>query len=144
MKTFEPIKEVPNLELCKKLKELGYPQEGGGWYWDFEDYKLAFIWAEEVADELIKAPTCRELGEWLPQNWNIVSIQYKNGRWGVSSHEVEEWRMWEADTEANARAKMLMWLVENRYVKFTKTDQKQKSIIQSQGAENDKNLPSMW
>jgi len=30
---FKPEKEVPNLELCKRLEELGYPQEGGGWYW---------------------------------------------------------------------------------------------------------------
>jgi len=30
---FDPIREVPSLELCKELKELGYPQTGGGWYW---------------------------------------------------------------------------------------------------------------
>lgn len=30
---FNPELEVPSLGLCKKLKELGYPQEGGGWYW---------------------------------------------------------------------------------------------------------------
>ena len=30
---FDVKKEVPSLGLCRKLKELGYPQEGGGWYW---------------------------------------------------------------------------------------------------------------
>ena len=26
-------KEVPSLELCKRLKELGFSQKGEGWYW---------------------------------------------------------------------------------------------------------------
>ena len=30
---FGLAKEVPSLELCKRLKELGYPQENGEWYW---------------------------------------------------------------------------------------------------------------
>ena len=30
---FDLTKEVPSLELCKRLKEVGYPQDGGGWYW---------------------------------------------------------------------------------------------------------------
>ena len=30
---FDPKAEVPSLELCKRLKELGYPQEGSGFYW---------------------------------------------------------------------------------------------------------------
>jgi len=121
MVIFDPKKEVPQLDLCKRLKELGFSQEGGGYYWDLKDCELSWVWAAEVRDDLIKAPTCRELGEWLPENWNIVSIQYKNGRWGISSHEVEEWRMWEADTEADARARMLVWLAEKEYVKFKRT-----------------------
>ena len=31
---FGPVKEVLDLELCRKLKELGLLQEGGGWYWE--------------------------------------------------------------------------------------------------------------
>jgi|GEM_PF-4671310 len=30
---FDPTKEVPSLELCEKLKEAGFPQDGTGWYW---------------------------------------------------------------------------------------------------------------
>jgi len=30
---FNPTDEVPSLELCKRLREQGYPQNGGGWYW---------------------------------------------------------------------------------------------------------------
>ncbi len=35
---FNPESEVPSLELCKKLKDLGYPQDGGGWYWVKTDW----------------------------------------------------------------------------------------------------------
>jgi len=90
MKNWNPEKEVPSLELCKRLKELGYPQEGGGWYW----VKTAFGWIlaiildgiwlstrnyikvnDETIKDFIKAPTCRELGEWLkdyaiPPTWH--------------------------------------------------------------------------
>jgi hypothetical protein len=30
---FNPVKEVTDLELSRKLKEIGLPQDGGGWYW---------------------------------------------------------------------------------------------------------------
>lgn len=141
---FDPTKEVPSLELCKKLRGLGYPQDGGGWYWIRRVghcyWELALMDSDKKGENLrtwhksgkyewmpigyteerIKAPTCRELGEWFPQKWNIVSIQYSNGYWGISSHEVKRWRIWEADTEPNARAKMLIWLREKGYVDFDK------------------------
>ena len=86
---FNPEKEVPNLELCKKLKELGFPQDGGGWYWTQTDtgwrlgycaeYNLApkvkihmMFFAElgrvifRARHEIIKAPTITEMWEWLP------------------------------------------------------------------------------
>jgi len=92
---FDIKKEVPSLELCKKLKELGYPQEGGGWYWvkDFipnEEWLLMYVeeyipekesghWGYSVFEpshnmigfmenlDRIKAPTNEELGKWLPE-----------------------------------------------------------------------------
>jgi len=30
---YSPKKDVPSYSLCSRLKELGYPQLGGGWYW---------------------------------------------------------------------------------------------------------------
>jgi len=30
---YDRVKSVPNLELCRRLKELGLPQENGEWYW---------------------------------------------------------------------------------------------------------------
>ena len=46
---FDIKSEVPSMELCKRLKELGFPQNGGGWYWiklshtsSSENYSLYF------------------------------------------------------------------------------------------------------
>lgn len=72
-------KEVPSLELCKKLKELGFPQEGGGWYWvkDTNSSSPRLTFMNELLQEMspfveeIKAPTCRELGEWLPDTFTL-------------------------------------------------------------------------
>ena len=127
---FDPKKEVPSLELCKRLKELGYPQDGGGWYWDLraEGFEKVRFFERTPKKEIIKAgfylkaPTVVEMGEWLPENWNIVSIRYGNGHYGISSHELKSELMWEADTEANARAKLLIWLVENGHMGFEKEE----------------------
>ena len=145
---FDPTKEVPSLELCKRLKELGFPQDSGGWYWDWGNKKLVYVQQTEVGyliyeleeinyyrltedDDLfinyIKAPTCRELGELLPveikgqyhiyfsRGWNTKGIVY----WyeDADEHTLGDFYAW-ADTEPNARAKMLIWLVENGYVTF--------------------------
>ena len=89
--SWDPEREVPGFEPCKKLKELGYPQNKYGFYWiklnaGKEKWKLIY-WSNEhircdkegdyillggcsccaelfEIAEKIKAPTCRELGEW--------------------------------------------------------------------------------
>ena len=140
MTNWNPEKEVPSLELCKKLKELGYPQDGGGWYWVVyhnTDGDRTQLLLEKERDktfwrmmkncspdyrEVIKAPTCRELGEWFPSGYyldysKLNDFQNKEGiqmsficdKKGYTWHDV---------SEANVRAKMLIWLVENGYVKF--------------------------
>jgi len=149
---FDPIKEVPSLELCKQLKELGYPQEGGGWYWvktktigketwrvGFQvkredsygrmhiDYQGEFSIPDIEVEEVVKAPTCRELGEWLPvEIHNLLGTYYhikfsKPGfvYWYEDNDEHALGNFYaRASTEANARAKMLIWLVENNYILF--------------------------
>ena len=126
-------KEVPSLELCRRLKELGYPQEGGGWYWA----KIGESWILELqtefkevpayASEYVKAPTCRELGEWLPiylEEDIYLDIDHPSPDvWIVSyiktTHPLQESIIaFDDNTEPNARAKMLIWLVENGYVEF--------------------------
>ena len=87
---FDPVKEVPNLELCKKLKELGFPQDNGIWYWklrSFGIWDLVFYFCsdkqkiEKNLGVLVKAPTVCELGEWLPADIGLtkISLQDENG-----------------------------------------------------------------
>ena len=140
---FDVCKEVPCLELCKRLKDLGYPQgdfNSGGWYWVLErngEWEIKYYppkWnsAEFNVVEKIKAPTVRELGEWLPdvifvgdglnREAYLIRIAKDKWRWwyvnryGGWLHST----MFEADTEADLRAKVLIWLVENGYVKLKK------------------------
>jgi len=132
---FDPKKEVPSLELCKRLKELGFPQDGGGWYWEIwldvdgtgEEVKLEYHKDEYVLDtkyvKFIKAPTCREIGGWLwvglgtfrtlkEGNKQYLCDDFLRGIRDVTVPKIY------ADTEPNADAKMLVWLVKNGHVKF--------------------------
>lgn len=47
MMKFDPKKEVPSLELCKKLKKLAFPQEGGGWYWEQVNEYINPVWEKK-------------------------------------------------------------------------------------------------
>jgi hypothetical protein len=159
---FIPELEVPNLELCKKLKELGFPQDDGGWYWVKQEmcgdntphncmlgecrkppiieWTLSFEKERFHTAFCVKAPTCRELGEWLPyfieEENNILrrktsyylcvqklgkdfyKIYYK---WEYNEYyNIIPSNCIEGETEANTRAKMLIWLIENGYIKFDK------------------------
>ena len=127
---FNPELEVPSLELCKQLKNLGFSQEGGGYYWckwhNNEPFRVIFspngkIFCEWIDDKYIehqtplekyKAPTCRELGEWLPVRWRESTLVFEN------------------DTEPDARAKMLIWLAKNLAKERNEADK----------TDNDKNL----
>jgi len=151
---FDPTKEVRSLELCERLKELGYPQNGGGWYWVIFDkgtdldllypkgslrrrlkdwLKDFFVLIEEIGGkEIIKAPTIRELSEWLPisikEGKSFLNINKPSpNTWIVGYTESRSWRVnavaYDGDTEANVRAKMIIWLAENGYVKFKEVKQ---------------------
>lgn len=129
---FNPKDEVPSLELCKKLKELEFPQESGGWYWivvqgcKHKDVKWELKFYEKYEDIpywtlCYKAPTVRELGEWLPADIEdkegqlFTLICEKRDGWIVAYYNDKkgfiENIFFIADTEAEARVKMLIWLV---------------------------------
>ena len=171
MRQFNPEQEVPSLELCKRLKELGYPQEGGGWYWIKKRSKyylayrlddstlISFKFFEPITEEILyidpyispgvmdkgaflktnnifKAPTVRELGEWLPVGivpftTNASPLIYRFHQcfdslegWKLEyvKEGVNPWHSEEDKSEANARALMLIWLAENGYINFTEAD----------------------
>ena len=118
--------QVCSLDLAKKLKELGCKQESY-WYWwrpnhTTENWELTHLkhtaqfakgntCVETVRN--ISAFTTSELGEMLPREkiaWQGTTISGKyrldeqdGGHTGACFIE---------DTEANARAKCLIWLIE--------------------------------
>ena len=133
-------KEVPSLKLCKRLKKLGFPQEGKGEFWEgfwwvrsfMQDWQVSYGiragWAKGNEEKYIKAPTVRELGEWLPVEveieGNCYHLKFSQSLdndnyiyWYEDSNDNTLDNFYAiADTEANARAKILIWLIENGYI----------------------------
>lgn len=121
--------QVCSLELAKKLKELGVKQESLFW-WRHDDVDGWWPghWEGLPGAEHCSAFTVAELGEMLPKEENLVTMFFENGRcqiclqgnvenndgiatrWGAAGQSIE------ADTEADARAKMLIYLIENKLI----------------------------
>lgn len=103
-------KQVCSLELAKKLKELGVKQESLFW-WNISDGIV--IGEQYRRPPSISAFTVAELGEMLPGNFN--TIRRGDGSWlaydGNAADNVNHQEI--SDTEADARAKMLIYLLEN-------------------------------
>lgn len=110
--------EVTNLSLSKKLKELGVKQEslftwtddpgGGNPYLVYQqDKNFGYHYS---------AFSVAELGEMLPDeshSWHFLS------HWVADDNETLHIEMeFVADTEADARAKMLIFLIEKGLVKM--------------------------
>ena len=116
--------QVTILELSQRLKELGYKQIGLWWWFEFEDndWYIYNTCQFEDNNEHIKtgrrivAPTCAELGEVLPELHTTIK---ERGKWtGIAAYK-NDWLSvidpyTESDTEANARASMLIYLLENK------------------------------
>ncbi len=114
--------QVCSLELAKKLKKLGVEQDSL-WWWvvecSEEAAQLYFKWdvpKTEPKEKIYSAFTVAELGKMLPRSFKMVC-------WVSGVHQGSEnlyiinygsFLSQHADTEANARAKMLIHLkVEN-------------------------------
>lgn len=109
--------QVCSLELAKRLKELKVKQDSF-FYWikqnkDSNQYCLV---NENNFDKsyLISAFTVAELGEMLP--WGNLGFRDKHGTW-VQTDTTEPVRSVQRDEiEANVRAKMLIYLLENKLI----------------------------
>ena len=135
---FDIEKEVPSLELCRKLKELGYPQDDG-WYWVQEIFGYKYEWKlcllvnspYAVDSYKIKAPTLGEMEEVLSAK---IDALRDGSDWFL---RIEKWGdCWYVDLSKfaycvcsekgeklpNAYAKMLIWLAENGYLNFAKKE----------------------
>ena len=131
--TFE--KQVCSLELAKKLKELGVKQESY-FVWkqlsnQSEKWRVSLsdIHVKDYHGELISAFTVAELGEMLPHHIHLEGKNYQIEIW--SGSDVKDVRFWSigynnygnksefvfgANTESDARAKMLIYLLENKLI----------------------------
>lgn len=115
--------QVVSLELSRKLKELGVKQESL-FYWHprLDGANRPYIVPASHRNgtspnkDFIPAFTVAELGEMLPAD--IKSYKYEDGRWSCDgSRKYDTNSAWiQADTEADARAKVLIYLIENKLV----------------------------
>jgi hypothetical protein len=111
-------KQVVSLELAKRLKELGVKQESQ-FFWSYNDTGFAVEYRAFVKNrngaelECYSAFTVAELGEMLP-----VGYYSRHGANGYScgTNKSPQHFTTKADTEADARAKMLVYLLENKLI----------------------------
>ncbi len=104
--------QVSNLELSKRLKELGVKQESLFWWYDLgSNYRLQQLDEKErLSQYAISAFTVAELGELI--GWGHLSGKNELGKWECWCKDYSL----TADTEADARAKMLIYLLEQKLV----------------------------
>ena len=121
--------QVCSLELAKKLKELGVPQESAFYYAvsKFGYTKDGTLFFEkptplEKTHDFLSAFTVAELGEMLPKT--LEDEIHVNEHRTIKGWASRFWKNGfliepplEANTEADARAKMLIYLIEHGLVK---------------------------
>lgn len=113
--------QVVSLDLAKKLKELGVKQESefcyfqNDWGCEHGEYKwdLNRCYGKLPSEDCVSAFTVAELGEMLP---NTHFNFYKNADGYLFSHSIKGASVTDP-SEANARAKMLIHLIEQGIVK---------------------------
>jgi hypothetical protein len=129
-------KQVCSLELAKRLKELDVKQESL-FYWNTDKafigdehmYVVCFGKTKNIhAVDMYSAFTSAELGEMLPAIYptnedDLTCVKDIDGEWSCGYQSYSEgsediWitKVFFADTESNARAKMLIYLLENNLV----------------------------
>lgn len=117
--------QVCSIEPAKRLKELEVKQESIYFY----DEDGVLLHKGSYAKEKTSAFLVSELSQFLPKNENIVTMLFTNGNAQIAIQgniELEEGlgTQWGAAghcigmdcTEADARAKMLVYLLENKLI----------------------------
>lgn len=134
--------QICNLELSKRLKELGVKQNSFFWHyqdrfstnpnygeagwknpqeampWKIEHYQPSKISGSRVLFEYA-AFTAAELGELLPMRF--ATIKQPNGYIPVEFEPIigeTRYSDFIDKNEANSRARMLIWLIENRRLEY--------------------------
>jgi hypothetical protein len=124
----ELSQQVCSLELSKRLKELGVKQESYVYWimnWDSDYPEEGHWWSLAQKHELItgreqySAFTVAELGEMLKDIDDFTSFIDSTGAECQASKDRYDGGFYfkkEATTEADARAKMLIYLLENNLI----------------------------
>ena len=113
--------QVVSLELAKELKTLGKKQDSF-WYWvlieGYFDYKLVQkgydIHLRKITKGFCSAFTVAELGDMLPDGFHSIKFN-KIHRIEYNMDYIKAPRQVD-NNEANARAKILIYLIENKLV----------------------------
>jgi hypothetical protein len=130
--------QVVSLDLAKRLKELGVKQES---YFRWVSENTVWCFAEGEQNDPpkyrngISAFTVAELGEMLPHQiirdgdpCEFIQVKSPSGQYGIKLQQYvpqfgsmfykqpKEYAFFLKDTEADARAKMLIYLVENKLI----------------------------
>lgn len=110
--------QVSSREPSMRLKELGVKQESL-FYWtkvsrasDEQEFKLTL--GNQINREMCSAFTVAELGEMLPVDIRSYKSTNWEGDWVCL--EIKGLRMEIEKTEADARAKMIIHLIENKLI----------------------------
>lgn len=111
--------QVCSLELAKRLKELGVKQESLFWWLHAENGDVVvYNVVPSMEKDVCCAFTVAELGEMLPKIYITWRDTLVGDEWWLcddrrkSSTDTYQY----AKTEADARAKMLVYLLENKLV----------------------------
>lgn len=121
--------QVCSLELSKRLKELGVKQESLFCWTDDLNGKPYIVYRQSKNFSYhYSAFTVAEIGEIIREQFYVPRSYYftmQNGRgWCGYKHVGGHWHHMESitqsETEADARAKMLIYLIENKFIEVTK------------------------
>ena len=122
--------QVVSLELAKKLKELGVLQKSvlnwASTTTEDKKSKYGLRWVHEIRQGGIigkydySAFTVAELGEMLPQGYSSWWHAKQDGQgttlYCCADSHYDDSIVFEDNTEADARAKMLIYLIENKLI----------------------------
>ncbi len=117
-------KRVCSLELAHKLEKLGVEQHSM-FFWNL--YNKSIMFGSPVGVNYRSAFTVGELGEMLPDKIinNGDEFEFVGFRdlhdWIISYRKLHIHsflNIIRSNTEANARTKMLIWLIENKHIKI--------------------------
>lgn len=111
--------QVCSLELAKRLKGIGINDQSFFHWVEYKD-KVKLELTEVISDyciECFNAYTVAELGEMLKEQWFSSNFIVALSKWRTDFVDPETARSRKptlyADTEADCRAKALIWCIEN-------------------------------